>query len=255
MIVGIAFNYVQVGFLLTMEPIKPELKKLNPLEKAKQMFSMKNIVEFLKNAAKVIIIAVLIYFVTKDSLDPLTRIPYAGEEGVLNSLKPMLSNLAIKITMVYIAIAAADYFFQKFQHIKQLKMSKDEVKREYKESEGNPEIKGKRKQIHQEMVMSDTMERTRKSSVVVTNPTHLAIAIYYKEADNKMPVVLAKGEDDVARRMVEVAKEEGIPVMQHIPLARALYEKVDMDRYVPADLIEPMAEVLRWVKEFHEQQH
>ena len=255
MIVGIAFNYVQVGFLLTMEPIKPELKKLNPLEKAKQMFSMKNIVEFLKNAAKVIIIAVLIYFVTKNSLDPLTRIPYAGEEGVLNSLKPMLSNLAIKITMVYIAIAAADYFFQKFQHIKQLKMSKDEVKREYKESEGNPEIKGKRKQIHQEMVMSDTMERTRKSTVVVTNPTHLAIAIYYKEADNKMPVVLAKGEDDVARRMVEVAKEEGIPVMQHIPLARALYEKVDMDRYVPADLIEPMAEVLRWVKEFHEQQH
>jgi type III secretion protein U len=105
------------------------------------------------------------------------------------------------------------------------------------------------------MVMNDTMERTRKSSVVVTNPTHLAIAIYYKEEDNKMPVVLAKGEDDVARRMVEVAKEEGIPVMQHIPLARALYEKVDLDRYVPADLIEPMAEVLRWVKEFHEQQH
>ncbi|MES2596702.1 MAG: type III secretion system export apparatus subunit SctU [Verrucomicrobiota bacterium] len=255
MVVGIAFNYIQVGFLLTMEPIKPELKKLNPLDKAKQMFSMKNIIEFLKNATKVIIIAVLIYIVTKNSLDPLTRIPYGGEEGVLYSLKPMLSNLAVNITMVYIAIAAADYFFQKFQHIKQLKMSKDEVKREYKESEGNPEIKGKRKQIHQEMVMNDTMERTRKSSVVVTNPTHLAIAIYYKEDDNKMPVVLAKGEDYVARRMVEVAKQEGIPVMQHIPLARALYEKVDMDRYVPADLIEPMAEVLRWVKEFHEQQH
>lgn len=255
MLVGIAANFGQIGFMLVFDPIKPELKKINPLDKAKQMFSIKNLVEFLKSALKVIIIAVLIYIVTKNSLDPLTRVPYAGETGVLQALKPMLSTLAINITLVYIAIAAADYFFQKYQHVKQLKMSKDEVKREYKESEGNPEIKGKRKQLHQEMVMNDTMERTRKSSVVVTNPTHLAIAIYYKEEDNQMPKVLAKGEDYVAHRMVEVAKQEGIPVMQHIPLARALYENVDVDRFIPADLIEPMAEVLRWVKEFHEQQH
>ncbi len=255
MVVGVAVNFAQIGFMLVFDPIKPELKKINPLDKAKQMFSVKNLIEFLKSAIKVIIIAVLIYVVTKQSLDPLTRVPYAGEEGVLHALKPMLSNLAINITLVYIAIASADYFFQKFQHIKQLKMSKDEVKREYKESEGNPEIKGKRKQLHQEMVMNDTMERTRKSSVVVTNPTHLAIAIYYKEDDNQMPKVLAKGEDYVARRMIEVAKQEGIPIMQHIPLARAIYENVDVDRFIPADLIEPMAEVLRWVKEFHEQQH
>ncbi len=253
MVVGVAVNYFQVGFLITLEPIKPELKKINPLDKAKQMFSMKNIIEFLKSAVKVLIIAVLIYSVTKQSLDPLTRVPYAGKTGVLQALKPMLSHLAINITLVYIAIASADYFFQKFQHIKQLKMSKDEVKREFKESEGNPEIKGKRKQLHQEMVMNDTMERTRSSSVVVTNPTHLAIAIHYKEEENQMPKVLAKGEDEVARRMIEVAKQEGIPVMQHIPLARAIYENVDVDRFIPADLIEPMAEVLRWVKELDKQ--
>lgn len=255
MVIGIAANLAQVGFMLVMEPLKPELKKINPIDKAKQMFSMKNLVEFLKSAIKVIIIAVLIYIVTKNSLNPLTRVPFAGETGVLQALKPMLSALAINITLVYIAIAGVDYFFQKFQHIKGLKMSKDEVKREYKESEGNPEIKGKRKQLHQEMVMNDTMERTRKASVVVTNPTHLAIAIYYNEADSQMPKVLAKGEDYVAKRMVEVAKQEGIPVMQHIPLARACWEQVDIDRFIPADLIEPMAEVLRWVKEFHEQQH
>ena len=254
-VVALVANFTQVGFMLVLEPVKPELKKLNPLEKAKQMFSMKNLVEFAKSAFKVIVIGVLIYIVTKKSLDPLTRIPYAGENGVLLALKPMLSSLAINITLVYAVIAAADYFFQKFQHTKQLKMSKDEVKREYKESEGNPEIKGKRKQLHQEMVMSDTMERTRKASVVVTNPTHLAIAIYYNEADNEMPKVLAKGEDEIAFRMVDVAKQEGIPIMQHIPLARALYEEVDIDRFVPSDLIEPMAEVLRWVKEFHDHQH
>ncbi|MBB5031217.1 type III secretion system export apparatus subunit SctU [Prosthecobacter vanneervenii] len=254
-VIGIGSNLAQVGFMLVFEPVKPELKKLNPLDKLKQMFSVKNLVEFLKSAAKVIIIAVLIYIVTKNSLDPLTRVPYAGETGVLLALKPMLSTLAINVTLVYIALAAVDYFFQKFQHIKQLKMSKDEVKREYKESEGNPEIKGKRKQLHQEMVMNDTMERTRGASVLVTNPTHLAIAIYYKEEDNQMPRVLAKGEDYVAKRMIEVARQEGIPVMQHIPLARAIYEKVDIDRFIPADLIEPMAEVLRWLKEFHDQQH
>ena len=254
-VVALAGNLAQVGFMLVLEPVKPELKKLNPIDKAKQMFSMKNIIEFVKSSVKVIVIAVLIYVVTKDSLNPLTRIPYAGEAGVLSALKPMLSHLAVNITLVYIALAAVDYFFQKFQHIKGLKMSKDEVKREYKESEGNPEIKGKRKQLHQEMAMQDTSERTRKASVVVTNPTHLAIAIYYNEEDNQMPKVLAKGEDLVAHRMVQIAKEEGIPVMQHIPLARAIWENVDIDRFIPADLIEPMAEVLKWVKEFHEQQH
>lgn len=255
MIVGIAANMAQTGPMLTFEPVKPELKKLNPLEKAKQIFSMKNIVEFLKSSLKVLVIGVLIYVITKQSLDPLTRIPHAGETGVLLALKPMLSHLAINISLIYIAISAFDWFFQKFQHVKQLKMSKDEVKREYKESEGNPEIKGKRKQLHQEMINSNTVESTRKATVVVTNPTHLAIAIHYKEEENQMPRILAKGEDHIARRMVEAARQEGIPIMQHIPLARALYEEVDVGRFVPADLIEPMAEVLRWLKEFHEQQH
>lgn len=254
-VVGIAANVAQSGPMLVFEPVKPELKKLNPMEKAKQIFSMKNIIEFIKSALKVLIIGVLIYIITKQSLDPLTRLPYAGENGVLLALKPMLSHLAINISLVYVAISAFDWFFQKFQHIKQLKMSKDEVKREYKESEGSPEIKSKRKQLHQEMINSNTVENTRKASVVVTNPTHLAIAIHYKEEENQMPRILAKGEDHVARRMVEAAKQEGIPVMQHIPLARALYEEVDVGRFVPADLIEPMAEVLRWLKEFHDQQH
>jgi type III secretion protein U len=254
-VVGIAANVAQTGPMLSFESIKPELKKLNPLDKAKQIFSMKNFVDFLKSALKVLVIGVLIYVITKQSLDPLIRVPHAGETGVLLALKPMLSHLAINISLVYIAISAFDWFFQKFQHIKQLKMSKDEVKREYKESEGNPEIKGKRKQLHQEMIASNTVESTRKATVVVTNPTHYAIAIHYKEEENQMPRILAKGEDNVARRMVEAAKQEGIPIMQHIPLARALFEEVDVGRFVPPDLIEPMAEVLRWLKEFHEQQH
>lgn len=161
--------------------------------------------------------------------------------------------LAISVGIAYLAIAAADYFFQRYQHTKQLRMSKDEVKREYKESEGDPQIKGKRRQLHQELIANSQVQRTRKATVVVTNPTHLAIAIYYQEADNVLPTVIAKGEDHVAKRMIALAREEGIPVMQNIPLARAIYADVPVDRYIPPDLIEPMAEVLRWVKELKDQ--
>lgn len=250
--IALASNLAQVGFLLVFEPVKPDLKKLNPLDKIKQIFSMKNLFELLKSSLKILIIGGLVASIVTSSLNPLTRLPHGGAGAVLTALHPMLSALAVNVTMAYVAIAGVDYTFQKFQHTKQLKMSKDEIKREYKESEGDPQIKGKRKQLHQEMVMSDTSERTRKATVVVTNPTHLAVAIYYKEEENVLPKVIAKGEDHVARRMVEIAREEGIPVMQHIPLARSLHEHVDIDRYIPSDLIEPMAEVLRWVKEWHE---
>ena len=181
MVVGLAANFFQIGFMLTMEPIKPELKKLNPIDKFKQIFALKNFVEFLKSAVKVIVIGVIVFLIVKGSLDPLMNLPFGGERQVIGALKPMLGVLATNVSIAYIVIAAADFFFQKWQHVKQLKMSKDEVKREYKEMDGNPEIKSKRKQLHQEMAQSDTVERTRKSSVVVTNPTHLAIAIFYEE--------------------------------------------------------------------------
>ncbi len=250
---GFGGSFLQVGPLLSFEPIKPELKKLNPLEKAKQIFSVKNGIEFLKSAVKVLVIGVIVTLIVKNSINGLTRLPYGGEAALLASIGPVMKALAINVILAYIAIAGFDYFFQKFQHIKQLKMSKDEVKREYKESEGDPQIKGKRKQLHQELMANNQVQKTRKATVVVTNPTHLAVAIYYDERDNVLPTVLAKGEGHVAQRMMAAAREEGIPILQNIPLARALYAQVPVDRYIPSDLIEPMAEVLRWVKEFREQ--
>jgi type III secretion protein U len=248
-VAGAAGAYFQVGPLLSFEAVKPELKKLNPFEKAKQIFSMKSVIEFLKSCLKVSIIGYFIYGIVRDSIDGLSRVPYGGTSDLLTSISVVMSSLAIKVGLAYTAIASFDYFFQKYQHIKQLKMSKDEVKREYKESEGDPQIKGKRKQLHQELLANDQAQRTRKASVVVTNPTHFAVAIYYDEKDNLLPRVIAKGEDYVARSMVAAAKEEGIPVMQNVMLARALHADVPIDHFIPSDLIEPMAEVLRWVKE------
>lgn len=252
-VAGLAGSYLQVGPLLSFEPLKPELKKLNPFEKAKQIFSVKNGIEFLKSSFKVVVIGLVVTHLIRSTAGGLTRIPYGGEAALLACLSPIMKAMAINVCLAYIAVAVFDYAVQKYQHIKQLKMSKDEVKREYKESEGDPQIKSKRRQLHQELLASGQVQRTRKATVVVTNPTHLAVAIYYNEADNVLPTVLAKGEDHVAKRMIAAAREEGIPVMQNIPLARALYAAVPIDRYIPRDLIEPMAEVLRWVKEYKAQ--
>lgn len=130
-------------------------------------------------------------------------------------------------------------------------MTKDEVKREHKESEGDPHIKGKRKQLHQEMIQSGMVEQTRKASALVTNPTHLAIALYYKPEETPLPLVLAKAEGALAMRLMRVAEEENVPIMRNVPLARSLYEQTEIDQYVPSDLLEPVAEVLRWARDLN----
>ena len=131
-------------------------------------------------------------------------------------------------------------------------MTKDEVKREYKEMEGDPHIKGKRKQLHQEMLAQNTLSNVRKAKVIVTNPTHFAVALDYEKDRTPLPVILAKGEGLMARRMVEIAREEGIPVMQNVPLARSLFAEGTENAYIPKELIGPVAEVLRWVQSLQE---
>ena len=127
-------------------------------------------------------------------------------------------------------------------------MSKDEVKREYKEMEGDPQIKGKRKQLHQEMLSQNTLGNVRKAKVLVTNPTHYAVALDYEKDRTPLPVILANGEGFLAQRMMQVAREEGIPIMRNVPLARSLFENGTENAYIPKDLIGPVAEVLRWVQ-------
>lgn len=127
-------------------------------------------------------------------------------------------------------------------------MSKDEVKREYKEMEGDPYIKGKRKQLHRELIAQGAMDNVRKAKVLVTNPTHYAVALDYDKDTTPLPIILAKGEGELARRMIAVAQEEGIPIMRNVSLARNLFENGTENAYIPQDLIRPVAEVLRWVQ-------
>lgn len=251
---GVLVNYIQIGPLFVMEPLKPELKKLNPVEKAKQIFSMKNLIEFLKSSFKVVFLGILIYLVIRSEIPNLVELPYVGIQGAVTMLVQILFRLAMFTCAAYVIVAAFDLFFQRWQHNKQLMMTKDEVKREYKEMEGDPVIKGKRKQLHQEMAMSGAVDQAKKATVLVTNPTHRAIAIYYKEGDTKLPMIMAKGEGVLAKRMMEAAKEAGVPIMQNVPLATDLWEHGDVEQYIPVELIEPIAEVLRWVRELQAEQ-
>ncbi|MFC4160040.1 type III secretion system export apparatus subunit SctU [Chitinimonas lacunae] len=247
--IGIFGETLQVGILFAFESLKPSAKKLNVVDNLKNMFSAKNLVEFLKSCIKVVFLSALVYFVVRDALDPLTKLPSGGVMAIGLAVASLMRTMVINVVLCFGAIALADLAWQRYRHTKDLMMSKEEIKQEYKEMEGDPHIKGKRRHLAQEIAMGGGAERARKASVVVTNPTHFAVALYYQEAETPLPMVLAKGQDALAQRIVEVAREEGIPVLQNVPLARALYRSTPVDHVIPTDLIEPVAEVLRLVRQ------
>ncbi len=247
--VGIFAEAIQTGLLVAFESIKPSAKKLNVIANAKNMFSKKNLVEFLKSLAKIAILGWVVYLLVRDALPLLMHIPYRGMGELGSLVSELLKTLIIQTGFAYVVISLADLAWQRFQYTKGLMMSKDEVKQEYKTSEGDPHVKGHRKQLHQEMLQNDAVQSARSASVVVTNPTHLAIAIRYEEDETPLPIVTGKGEGALAEKMIEAAREAGVPVMQDIPLAHALFDQAPLDQYIPSDLVEPVAAVLRLVRQ------
>jgi type III secretion protein U len=252
LVVGVFAEALQVGALFAFEAIKPSGKKLNPLDNAKNMFSKKSLVEFLKNCLKVAFLSVLLYLVIRSEIREMLTLPLAGIDGVGNAITALLKVIIINVGLAYTAIALADFIWQRISYKKGLMMSKDEIKQEYKQAEGDPHVKGARKHLHQELLMSGAVAKSRKASVVVTNPTHVAVALFYEEETTPLPKVLAMGTDELAQRMKAAAREAGVPVMENVPLARALLAQAAVDHFVPSELLEPVAEVLRLVRELSE---
>ena len=248
LVIGMFSEFLQVGIVLAFKKLIPSGQKLNPASNLKNIFSKKNLVEFLKSGFKIAFLTILVVLVVRDALPQLMSVPHSGLSGLQTGVGSMLRTLLVNVAVAYTIISLADFVWQRMQHRKQLMMSKEEVKQEYKEMEGDPHIKGKRKHLHQEMVMQGAVQSARKASVVVTNPTHLAIALYYDQDETPLPIVLAKGEGTLANEMMRAAREAGVPVMQNIPLARALMAQAQPDQYIPSELIEPVAEVLRLVR-------
>ncbi|NOI80706.1 EscU/YscU/HrcU family type III secretion system export apparatus switch protein [Vibrio tubiashii] len=246
-LVAVFANMGQFGFLFTGESVKPEIKKVNPVEGAKRIFSLKSVIEFIKSILKVSLLSCIIWVTLRGNLNTLLQVPTCGLNCVPTIAGVLIKQLMIISSVGFIVIATADFAYQKYDHTKKLKMTKDEVKREYKEMEGSPEIKSKRRQLHQELQASNQRENVKRSNVLVTNPTHIAIGLYYKKGETPLPIITLKETDAMAKRMIKFAQEEGIPVMQKVPLARALYADGQLDQYIPGDLIEATAEILRWV--------
>lgn len=253
LLVGVFAETVQTGIMFAFKALEPSAKKLDMITNAKNMVSAKNMVEFLKSNLKVIFLTALLYVLLKDSLPALMTLPQAGIAGVGIAVGELLKLLMVNIAVAYAFIAFADLIWQRHKHRRDLMMSKDEVKQEYKQMEGNQEIKHQRKHIHQEMMMSGPVEKTRTASVLVTNPTHLAIAIFYEKEETPLPIVLAKGSGILAECMMAAARESGVPIVQDIPLAHALMRQAAIAQYIPSELIEPIAEVLRVLRDLTEE--
>ena len=252
-VIGITANMAQIGVLFTFEPIIPKLEKLNPVEGAKKIFSMKNLFEFLKNVVKVCFLGYLLYKIIWASVPELLTMCYGTTDDIFPCLKLMLKRLAIYTAFGYIVIAIVDRIFQGRNFTKQMMMTKDEVKREYKEMEGSAEVKQAQRQFRDEILNGpEPAKAAKQSNVVVTNPTRLAVGIRFKAEESPLPRICAMGSGRIAKIIRETALAEGIPIMEDKPLARALYAKGKIEDFIPDSLIEPVAEVLKWAKQIQD---
>lgn len=248
MLLALLANLMQVGFLISIQGALPKLENLSPEKWFKKVFSLKNVIELVKNLVKTVVLACAMWAVMQKYLPALFVLPQGNITDLWIVLGRAGRDLLLIAGAVFCVIAALDYFFQRWQYNKEHMMTKDEVKREYKEMEGDPQVKGKRKQMHKELLSQGAVDNVRRAKVLVTNPTHYAVALDYDKDATPLPVVLAKGEGELALRMIAMAKQEGIPIMRNVPLARALFEEGTENAYIPKEFIGPVAEVLRWVQ-------
>lgn len=248
-----AVNFLQVGSLFSAESIKPNFNKLNPVEAFKnKFFKMKSYVEFAKTLLKIVITVIIAWWVLSASMPDLLRLTMQP----LPSAIAFISNLALKVFLsvgiAFVLIGAADYFMQRYLHRRELMMTKQEVKQEYKEMEGDPYIKARRRAIHREIISQSMAAAVKSSHVVIANPTHLAVALKYEQGSIGAPIVVAKGADYMAAQIRNIATDAGVPITRDVPLARALYQ-LEIDEEIPEDLYEAVAVVLRWVYELSEE--
>jgi flagellar biosynthetic protein FlhB len=245
--VALAGNYLQVGFLLTGETLKVDLKKISPISGFKRIFSLRSLVEFVKSILKLIIIGLIVFITLWNERATILKLAEVPVEQTLGFIGGLTVKLGLEIGAVLVVLAVMDYLYQRYEHEKSLRMSKQDIKDEFKKTEGDPLIKGKIRERQRRMALQRMMQEVPKADVVITNPTHFAIALKYDGSKMDAPVVIAKGMDYTAQRIKEIAKEHGVVTMENKPLARALYDRTEIGDTIPADLFQAVAEVLAYV--------
>lgn len=246
-VIAVVFNIAQVKWKPTAKPLKPKPDKINPLKGMKRLFSKDKIMELLKSVAKVGVLSYVVYDTLKDEYGLLFQFyRYEIGEAVL-TIGNLVINIGIKIAACFLVIAAVDYFYQKRKFAEDMKMTKQEIKDEYKNSEGDPQIKGKIRAKMREASQRRMMDSVPDADVVITNPTHLAVALKYDREASSAPIVVAKGADYVAQKIKEIARENNVEIVENKPVARMLYYNVDLDQEIPPELYQAVAEILAYV--------
>lgn len=242
--IGVLGTGIQTRFLFTKEPLKFKLSKLNPLKGIKNMFSTRQLIELAKALLKIIILAVVLYGILKDELVMIAQMmdvdPISASTYVLKEIISMV----LRIGMIFAAIAGFDFFYQRWKYEKDLKMSKEEVKEEYKQMEGDPKVKGKIRSLQQNMARSRMMQAVPDADVIIRNPTHYAVALRYDIDHDNAPVVIAKGQDYIALKIVEIGENSNVTIIENKPLARGIYASTPLGGQIPAEYYGVVAEIL-----------
>ncbi len=245
--VAFVCDLVQVKWRPTNKPLQPKLSKLNPIKGFKKIISKDSVMELLKSLLKIGLIIYVVYSYLKDRFDNIYLLYDISLKQGVTMVGELAIGLGIRVSAVYIILGFLDFAYQKYKFKEDMKMTKQEVKDEYKDQEGDPQIKGKQKQRMREASQRRMMQRLPEADVVITNPTHYAVAIKYDPDKYEAPVVLAKGEDYLAQKIKETAREHHIEIVENKPLARMLYANVEVGELIPPELYQAVAEVLAFV--------
>lgn len=247
LVVGAGASMLQVGFLFAPESIKFKPSKINPLSGVKRIFSLRALVEFLKSMLKITLVGLLAFTIIWLNLDSLLFLSQKSVADGFGEIAWLTGIIGVCVALLLLFLAIPDYLYQRHDHEKQIKMSKQDVKDENKKMEGDPQIKSKRRKQQQEMAMQRMMQEVPQADVVITNPTHFAIALSYDEEKMAAPKITAKGADFVAYRIKTLAKKHDVVLVENKYLARSLYYQADIDDEVPEELFKAVAEVLAYV--------
>ena len=247
LIAALAGHIGQIGFEMHSQPMRPKLSKFNPISGLKKLVSLKSLVELLKSLFKILIIGSIAFGVVKKEMPKFPALMQQEVGDILVFISTVAFKIFFLVCLALIILAVLDYIYQRWQHEENLKMTKQEVKDERKQSEGDPKVKGRIRKKQMEMAVRRMMEAVPEADVVITNPVHLAVALQFDSAQMVAPTVVAKGAGPVAARIKEIAREHQVPIVEDKPLAQALHKMVEIGEFIPAELYRAVAEVLAYV--------
>jgi flagellar biosynthetic protein FlhB len=247
LIAAIGAGYLQFGLVFSADGIMPKLDKISPLAGLKRMFSMRSLAEFVRGLLKLAVVGAVAMLLILPEVAHLNKLIGMEMVQLLGETKALLAKLLIGVVSIVAAIAAIDVIYQRLQHMREMRMSRQEIKDEFKETEGDPLVKGRLRQLRMERTRRRMMAQVPQSDVVVTNPTHYAVALKYDPGSMGAPKMMAKGIDQMAQKIREIAKEHGIPIVENPPLARGLFAAVDVDQEVTPEFYKAVAEVISYI--------